>query len=645
MSDPVSMNTAKFEEKDSFFQGFNEALLSMEAGILRYGENSNLLYASEKAYEFFPDLNHPQKGLGNIKLFFAFVYDHSLEWQDQAALTTQWAPLGGFQEIVRLESGRTLLARILRQSEEETTVILSDISLVYQRTQALLQANEQNKILLDAVEASPNGIFIADAQSDDFPILFVNTSISLLLGGGERPLVGSSLREELMEKFSNQREEIRTKLNLRTGMTLWKFINSPKGGSNWFELQIFPLLRGTKVTHLIGFLSDQTEMKIREEQIAQSHKLEAIGQLAGGVAHDFNNILSIIEGYSRMAQSAHKKGKPIDEMLEKIQQASKRGSGLTRRLLTFGRLRIAEEEVIDLGEELLDMEALLDPLVGATFDLIMPPAEEKFWIKGTHDSMVQIVMNLVINARDAMPQGGDIIVTTIEEDKGGYVLLSVEDSGTGMDEATIQKIFDPFFTTKSQGKGTGLGLSTVYGLVKQLGGEITVQSEVGKGTKFVIKLPLVKPVVHHENKEKESEDNSTSLLGKTVLLAEDEPELLHIMADVLGEFGLHVLSARNGNEALVIQDSFEGPIDFLLTDMVMPELGGLKLAELMKDIRPETAIVFMSGYPVRGDQAEVVLPEDAIFLAKPVAPENLRQVLESISLGKGSGKKLAPHWQ
>jgi two-component system cell cycle sensor histidine kinase/response regulator CckA len=191
--------------------------------------------------------------------------------------------------------------------------------------------------------------------------------------------------------------------------------------------------------------------------------------------------------------------------------------------------------------------------------------------------MVQIVMNLVINARDAMPQGGDIIVTTIEEDKGGYVLLSVEDSGTGMDEATIQKIFDPFFTTKSQGKGTGLGLSTVYGLVKQLGGEITVQSEVGKGTKFVIKLPLVKPVVHHENKEKESEDNSTSLLGKTVLLAEDEPELLHIMADVLGEFGLHVLSARNGNEALVIQDSFEGPIDFLLTDMVMPELGGLKL--------------------------------------------------------------------
>jgi two-component system cell cycle sensor histidine kinase/response regulator CckA len=148
-----------------------------------------------------------------------------------------------------------------------------------------------------------------------------------------------------------------------------------------------------------------------------------------------------------------------------------------------------------------------------------------------------------------------------------------------------------------------------------------------------------------ENEATELEDTSTSLLGKTVLLAEDEPELLHIMADVLGEFGLHVLSARNGNEALVIQDAFEGPIDFLLTDMVMPELGGLKLAELMKDIRPETAIVFMSGYPVRGDQAEVVLPEDAIFLAKPVVPENLRQVLESISLGKGSGKKLAAHWQ
>lgn len=644
MSDPAPINTAKIEENDLFFLGFNEALLSMEAGILRYGENGNLVYASEKAYEFFPDLGHSQKGLGNIKLFFAFVYDHSLEWQDQAALTMQWAPLGGFQEIVKLENGKTLLARVLRQSEKETTVILSDISLVYQRTQALLQANEQNKILLEAVEAAPNGIFIADAQRDDFPILFVNTAISMLLGGGERPLVGSSLREELMERFANQREEVREKLDRREEMTLWKFINSPKEISSWFELQVFPLLRGTKVTHLIGFLSDQTETKIREEQIAQSHKLEAIGQLAGGVAHDFNNILSIIEGYSRMAQTAHKKGKPIDEMLEKIQQASKRGSGLTRRLLTFGKLKIAEEEVIDLGEELLDMEALLNPLVGATFRLVICPAEEKFWIKGTHDSLVQIVMNLVINARDAMPQGGDIVVTTVE-DKEGYVALSVEDSGTGMDEATVKKIFDPFFTTKTQGKGTGLGLSTVYGLVKQMGGEIEVHSEVGKGTKFIITLPLVEPTTHHGDDTRGENDNIVSLQGKTVLLAEDEPELLYIMADILGEFGLHVLTAKNGNEALVIQDSFEGPIDFLLTDMVMPELGGLKLAELMKDIRPETAIVFMSGYPVRGDQAEVVLPEDAIFLAKPVVPENLRQVLETISLGKGSGKELAAHWQ
>lgn len=644
MSDSTPINITKLEENDLFFLGFKEALLSMEAGILRYGEDGSLLYASEKAYEFFPDLDHPEKGLRTVKLFFAFAYDHSLEWQDQAALTMQWAPLGGLQEIISLEDGKTLLARLLRQSERETTVILSDISLVYHRTQALLSATEQNKLLLDAVEAAPSGIFIADAQRDDFPILFVNTASSLLFGGGDKPLVGSSLREELMEQFFDQRDEIRRKLNRREGITLWKFISAPQGGSSWFELQIFPLLRGTKVTHLIGFLSDQTETKIREGQIAHSHKLEAIGQLAGGVAHDFNNILSIIEGYARMAQTAHKKGKPIDEMLEKIQQASKRGSGLTRRLLTFGKLKIAEEEVIDLGEELLDMEALLNPLLGATFHLVMPPAERRFCVKSTKDSMVQIVMNLVINSRDAMPHGGDIIVKT-SEDREGYVSLSIEDSGIGMDDFTLQKIFDPFFTTKSQGKGTGLGLSTVYGLVKQMSGEIAVESQVGKGTKFTITIPIVESSHDDENDLMRPDENSVSLHGKTVLLAEDEPELLHIMADTLGEFGLHVLAARNGNEALVIQDAFEGPIDFLLTDMVMPELGGLKLAELIKEIRPETAIVFMSGYPVRGDQAEVVLPEDAIFLAKPIVPENLKQVLETISLGKGSGKKLAAHWK
>jgi hypothetical protein len=240
MSDPVSMNTAKFEEKDSFFQGFNEALLSMEAGILRYGENSNLLYASEKAYEFFPDLNHPQKGLGNIKLFFAFVYDHSLEWQDQAALTTQWAPLGGFQEIVRLESGRTLLARILRQSEKETTVIFIRhfSGLSADAGPFAGERAKQNSLGCGRGLRRTESLLPMRSQMIS-PFCLSTRQFPFSLGGGGRPLVGSSLREELMERFSNQREEIRTKLDLRTGMTLWKFINSPKGDLAGLSFRFF----------------------------------------------------------------------------------------------------------------------------------------------------------------------------------------------------------------------------------------------------------------------------------------------------------------------------------------------------------------------------------------------------------------------
>jgi len=254
-------------------------------------------------------------------------------------------------------------------------------------------------------------------------------------------------------------------------------------------------------------------------------------------------------------------------------------------------------------------------------------------------------MNLVINSRDAMDEGGEILVRVSDIFKDGrtYVVLEVKDTGEGIPQHIISKIFDPFFTTKEQGKGTGLGLSMVYGIVQELKGTIQVSSEIGKGTIFRIEIPMAQDnsLIEFEDKKIVS---SSSLQGKTILVAEDEVDLLTIMDMTLKGFGMNVITAKNGDEALFIQDDYDGTIDFLLTDMIMPELGGLKLAELVKEVRPETHILFMSGYPTRGDIANFNLPKDSIFMAKPVKPDILRDYLVQALNGKSSNPLHAKTW-
>jgi two-component system cell cycle sensor histidine kinase/response regulator CckA len=384
---------------------------------------------------------------------------------------------------------------------------------------------------------------------------------------------------------------------------------------------------------------------MQESQMLQSKKLEAIGQLAGGVAHDFNNILSIIEGYSRLLESGIKKGEDVSESLKKIRGAVQRGSGLTRQLLTFGKHRITADRVVNLCAVVKDMEALLLPLMGATVDLVVDIPREDICVETTPDEISQIIMNLAVNARDAMPEGGEVRVSLlslsqsekmmlgkdVEKIDGDAVCLRVSDTGTGMDSATMEKIFDPFFTTKEQGKGTGLGLSLVYGLVRQMKGWIDVASEVGKGTSFSVYLPRSQKSLEEENPGTLEQAAGGTLAGKTILVAEDEPDLLAVMEATLHEMGMNVLTAKDGDAAIVLQDGHDGKIDFLLTDVVMPGMNGLHLAELMREVRPETEIVYMSGYPVRGEMASVDIPEDSLFLAKPVPPEKLRATLSSLT--------------
>ncbi len=393
----------------------------------------------------------------------------------------------------------------------------------------------------------------------------------------------------------------------------------------------------------------------------QDRKLEALGHLAGGVAHDFNNFLSIIDGYARMAlkhstarQPAGHDGAQLETCLERIKQATARGAGLTRQLLMFGRSRIADDKAVDLGRLLRDQEKLLQPLLGVGIGLEIN-AVSRLHAFCSADGLAQIVMNLVINARDALPEGGNIRITArragpvdlaglvpLAGQGQGYVCLTVSDNGIGMDEEVMARIFDPFFTTKPQGKGTGHGLSVVYGMVRDMKGYVDVASRPGDGTTVTILLPEAenRPV----KQIAETNDNVTGLRfeGYTALVVEDEPDLLALTCAMLEDLGMEVLTAADGADALVMQDDYEGDIDLLLADVILPEINGLKLAELIQAVRPETKALFVSGFPA----AEV--PAQASLLAKPVAFEALaaaiRQCLDENDSPPASAADM-PVWQ
>jgi CheY-like chemotaxis protein len=366
--------------------------------------------------------------------------------------------------------------------------------------------------------------------------------------------------------------------------------------------------------------------------------MEALGQLSAGVAHDFNNLLSIIDGYCRMLrQNIEQEERPLS-FIDKIETASRRGAGLTRRMLTFSRHKILGNEVVDICQVIADTEAMLGTLLNPSVHFEIQKHQPEVFVQVSEDSITQILMNLVTNARDAMPEGGLLRVCVeladhkdlpedLRLDTEDFVCVSVRDTGMGISESDKDKIFDPFYTSKELGKGTGLGLSVVYGLVKEAGGLVTVESSRGHGTTFNIFLPVTdkKPDKHIDGSLANIKDISFD--GYRAVVAEDEPDLLLIVTDMLEKLGMEVYPAANGNDALALIDDYEDKIDLLLTDMVMPELDGVKLAEMAQAISPKTRIIFMSGYPVNGNIEESNLPEDVYFIAKPVLYDELARLI------------------
>ncbi|MBI1215628.1 MAG: response regulator [Alphaproteobacteria bacterium] len=387
-----------------------------------------------------------------------------------------------------------------------------------------------------------------------------------------------------------------------------------------------------------------TENEPGDKARLNAQKLEALGLFAGGIAHDFNNILSIIEGYANVAlRQQREEGKTDPATLEKIVNATQRGAGLTRQLLAFGRQQITPTEKTDLAAELRAQAALIRPLLGENVTLSLALPKTGLWMMGARDHITQILLNLALNARDAMPRGGTVIVSALQLPDNRlvprllrekfpdtpFIHLRFTDDGTGIPPDVLPHIFDPFFTTKDQGLGTGLGLCVVYGIVDQLGGTVEVSSREGKGTQFDIFLPAATPA--EERKEEAAaahEPAAQPLAGRTILIAEDEPELRDVLTVIFSGMNMHVLTASNGNHALQVQEDYDGDIDFLLADVVMPEMDGVQLAERFSRLRPGANVVYMSGYPFMDNRKDIKLPDDADFLPKPLREDRLRQILE-----------------
>ncbi|HTZ74505.1 MAG TPA: PAS domain S-box protein [Candidatus Aquilonibacter sp.] len=399
------------------------------------------------------------------------------------------------------------------------------------------------------------------------------------------------------------------------------------------------------VDRLIVVNREISERRRLEEQLRQSQKMEAIGRLSGGVAHDFNNLLGVIIGYGEILEERIDSANPLRASVDQILKAGRRAASLTRQLLAFSRQQVLEPKVLRLNAVVADMEKMLRRMIGEDVELTISLGPSLGRIRADQGQIEQVIMNLAVNSRDAMPNGGKLVIETMnfEIDRafaaryaypvlaGPYILLTVADSGTGMDAATQQRIFEPFFTTKEKGKGTGLGLSTVYGVVKQSSGYIDVYSTLGKGTTFNIYLPRTDS---SEGDDGHDAGPATATRGtETILLVEDEDTLRALTKNLLELNGYTVLEAANGAAALEISDRAPGEIHLLLTDVVMPGINGRVLADQLKSKRPGIKTMFMSGYTGQRVGEETIFRPGTIFLQKPFSREQLaRKVRDALEV-------------
>ena len=512
------------------------------------------------------------------------------------------------------------------------------------RERKALRQNED--LLRQLIDANPSLIFVKDAEGR---FILVNRAAAELHGTTPDALVGKTdadLRHSAEEIARFRAEDLEVVTSGRPKLIPEQAVMSPvTGRARWVQVMKVPLdLPANPAPRVLVVATDITERRQLEEQLRQAQKMEAVGQLAGGIAHDFNNLLTAIIGNAELVQHDLPADSTSFDDLTEIRQAADRAAALTRQLLAFSRKQVLQPRILDLNQLITGVERMLRRLLAENIETRLDLAANLGFVHADPGQIEQVLLNLVVNARDAMPDGGKLVIGTADVEldhayaadhvgvtPGRHVMLAVTDNGAGMDEQTQAHLFEPFFTTKGPDKGTGLGLSTVHGIVQQSGGSVAVTSQVGRGTTFKVYLPVAEDGLGPAPEP--SPETPLARGTETILLVEDARAVRALAGRVLAAAGYSVLEAGDGAAAEVLAARHDGPIHLLLTDVVMPGLSGSQLAQRIAALRPRIRVLYMSGYT---DDAIVhmdVLAKGIPFLEKPFAPEALtrkvREVLDA----------------
>jgi PAS domain S-box-containing protein len=608
---------------------------------------------AEKAWGRAPRLNDPNdRFCGGFKLYTidGTPFPHDKCWMALALRDNK--PYLGYEIVVEQPIGKrlTVLAHA-NPIHNETGELVGAVNIVVDITErkraeeamtradaALKESEERFRDLFE------NATDLLHSVTPEGKILYANHAWRTTLGYREDEIAGVSIFDII---HPNHRADCAAKLQrVIAGEQLGKFRTSfvtRDGKEVVVEGSANCRFVDGKAVATRAIFRDITEQIKLEEQLRQAQKMEAIGQLAGGVAHDFNNLLCVISGYSEMIVQQLPEENPHRSLLMEVRKAGERAAALTRQLLAFSRKQVLAPEVLDLNVLVTDTEKMLRRLIGEDIDLVALKAAHLHAVKADPGQIEQILLNLAVNARDAMPRGGKLTIETAnvkldesyavvrgEVKPGAYVMLAVTDNGCGMDKATQARIFEPFFTTKGPGKGTGLGLATVYGIVKQSGGFIYVYSEPDQGTTFKVYLPRAEKL---SPREKYSAKSSLDVhRSATILLVEDDDNVRAVASHSLQACGYTVLEASSGEDALKLLRQASDPVHLVISDVVMSTMNGPELAKRVTQLRPQTKVLFVSGYTDDAVVHHGVLSAEVNFLQKPFSPRGLvrkvREVLE-----------------
>jgi two-component system, cell cycle sensor histidine kinase and response regulator CckA len=584
------------------------------------------------------------------------VYVGLILWRRRNAVAREMKQKLAHQQAILTERVRTeALLRTVNDSLE---------TKVAERTAQLAKANERLRLELDEREKAEQALRTSEERYRDLienagDIIYTHDlqgNFTSLNKAGERCLgytrdeiLGTNIEQIVAAEHRELARQMTRPPRRDPEANTYELETISKDGRRLI-LEVRPrvIYEDETAVGVQGIARDLTERKRLEQQFLQAQKMEAVGRLAGGIAHDFNNLLTIILGYCEVALDQLPQESRFSQQLMEVKKAGKRAAALTAQLLAFSRRQVVTPQVLDLDIVVSDMESMLRRLIGEDINLTTKLGLGPGRVKADRGQIEQVILNLAVNSRDAMPLGGSLTIETASADvgetgappqvpikPGHYVVLQVSDTGHGMDAETQAHIFEPFFTTKEKDKGTGLGLATTYGIVKQAGGYVWAESAPGRGTTFKILLPQEDGVTSREPKP----DPSPAQLrpgAESILLVEDEEMVRLLLREVLQRSGYKILEARRGDEGLRIAEQTREPIHLLVTDVIMPQMGGAELARRLASGHPETQVLFMSGYTDGALSHDEVFPEDAAFLQKPFTPDVLarkvREVLERKTL-------------